>query len=349
MNVGPSSLSIGSGTVEYDFLRRIKSAYRFAIAEQPDGVLQGMWSAINHRKRDVHTALVDEGDEPLARILMRPGDTDLFRGFENCYAECIEQMRVLSSFMLEASGAAVYSDLILLAEAIGARRLRNNEQPNAPGVPPEHPEVAEILTGISDAVGIPLKFPNPFPDEFGLQTPAGLISYRALQAVYQARQVQLLSKKYGGRILEIGAGLGRTAYFSRCLGITDYTIVDLPLTGVAQAAFLGSTIPCGEIALAGEHYIGRGVRIIAPEQLFGEQRQYDLVLNVDSLTEMPAAIGIEYANFARRNARALLSINHEVNEFTVGNLEALAGARTSRHPYWMRKGYVEELFVFGDA
>jgi hypothetical protein len=344
-------LSTDSCQLEPNFISRIKLAYRLALAIQSTENEEGMWMGLNARKQDVHFALLNESDA-LVYILARPGDTDLFCGFENCFSECINTMRGLEPDMLKAAGEAVYSDLILLAEAIGAKRRRNQEQPNAPGAILAHARlhINELLSDIERVLGCPLQFPNPFPDEFGVQTRAGLISYRALQAVYQALRVNQLAKKYGGRVLEIGAGLGRTAYFSRHLGLTDYTIVDLPLTGVAQAAFLGSVIPCSEIILTGEankpQGLGKGVRIISPEQFFSEGREYDVVLNVDSLTEMPKTIAMQYASFARLNANVLLSINHEVNTFTVADLEALAGTLISRHPYWMREGYVEEVFVF---
>ncbi len=54
------------------------------------------------------------------------------------------------------------------------------------------------------------------------------------------------------RVLEIGAGLGRTAYYAWRAGIRHYTIVDVPLTAVAQADFLGRTLGPEALTLAGE-------------------------------------------------------------------------------------------------
>lgn len=41
-------------------------------------------------------------------------------------------------------------------------------------------------------------------------------------------------------------------------------------------------------------------------------------------------------------ARVFISINHEANDFTVAELTSRV--RSVRYPYWMRAGYVEELY-----
>jgi hypothetical protein len=42
----------------------------------------------------------------------------------------------------------------------------------------------------------------------------------------------------GNRCLEIGAGVGRTAYYAHWLGMQDYTIVDLPTALIGQLAVM---------------------------------------------------------------------------------------------------------------
>jgi len=39
-------------------------------------------------------------------------------------------------------------------------------------------------------------------------------------------------------------------------------------------------------------------------------------------------------------------VNHEVNEFRVSDIADLAKYRVSRHLYWPRVGYVEEIYIF---
>jgi tetratricopeptide (TPR) repeat protein len=336
----------GTGPLDPLLLRRIKAAYRSAQGD-PSLAEASMWSGINTRKKNIHDALLAESDQPLERILARPGDTHLFYGFDYCFSEGVRAMRAASKQECEAMEALVFSDLVLLAESFGAHRIFNPEQIKQKGLTPSLQAADELIEKIEKSVGCKLPFPNPFPDEFGLRTSNGIMSYRAQQAIYQASRVQKLTAKYGGRVLEIGAGQGRTAYYARCLGITDYTIVDLPMANVAQAAFLGSVLGNKNIRLTGEpESQSATVKIITPEQLFAGNREYDVVLNADSLTEMNTPVAEKYGSFARRRAKALLSINHEVNNQVVRDLASLAGTQISRHPCWMRPGYAEELFVF---
>ncbi|OWK18514.1 hypothetical protein AJ88_06140 [Mesorhizobium amorphae CCBAU 01583] len=65
-------------------------------------------------------------------------------------------------------------------------------------------------------MGGELSFPNPFPNEFGIVSKRGVASYRAINSLYQA----ILLKRYAAgmpspSVLDIGGGLGRTAYYAR--------------------------------------------------------------------------------------------------------------------------------------
>ena len=85
-----------------------------------------------------------------------------------------------------------------------------------------------MLDRIEDELQLQLSFPAPFAGERGIESSRGLIAYRAVDALYQAwRVAQLLPG--AGRVVEIGAGLGRTAYYARLFGIDDYTLVVVPL------------------------------------------------------------------------------------------------------------------------
>jgi EAL domain-containing protein (putative c-di-GMP-specific phosphodiesterase class I) len=149
-------------------------------------------------------------------------------------------------------------------------------------------------------------------------------------------------------VLEIGAGLGRTAFYARQFGIHDYTIIDLPLTGVAQANFIGRTLGADAICLFGE--TRPGIRILPPSAFIDASDRYDLVINVDSLTELAPETARAYCEQIKARANLFVSINHERNPFTVRaicNEVGLTG--TSRTPYWMRRGYGDELFTLGAA
>jgi hypothetical protein len=118
----------------------------------------------------------------------------------------------------------------------------------------------------------------------------------------------------------------------------------LPLTSVAQGYFLGRTLGPGAISLFKE--ARSSIAILPPSAFLNSDDRYDVVLNADSLTELNREEASAYCAAFRDRANIFLSINHEINPFTVRELyAAVAGPSVSRSPYWMRGGYVEEIFV----
>jgi hypothetical protein len=317
-------------------IARIIAAYRASTGATTGSA--GVWdSEIFKMKRDVHDALFAV-DQTAAQTLLRdPGKTNLFYGFD---MPARSMPTNDPKFALDGLGR--YRELLLLSEVLGARRLWNSEAPTRTAA---LPDVETMMLQLDQAVGFRIDFPNPFPDEIGLVTSRGIASHRAVQALYQAaRIVSLIKEKSRARIAEIGAGMGRTAYYARKIGITDYTIIDLPMSNVAQANFLGRALGPDMISLFGENR--PGVRILPPGAFLEGDDHFDLVVNVDSLTEMTAETAHAYCKAIKASAGLFLSINHELNPVTVR--EVFAGQQLfthSRTPYWMRNGYVEELFA----
>ena len=147
-------------------------------------------------------------------------------------------------------------------------------------------------------------------------------------------------------MLEIGAGLGRTAYYANLLGVKGYTILDIPLTNAAQGYFLGRVLGPDAVRLNGEA-IG-GPLLIQPSTAMKENvERYDLIVNVDSWTEMAPEVAAAYWDYAKSVTRTVLSINHEHNAFTVRSMYSKdSDVRVTRYPYWVRKGYVEEIVTW---
>ena len=74
-----------------------------------------------------------------------------------------------------------------------------------------------------------------------------------------------------------------------------------------------------------------------------------LHLNVDSMTEMAEPTARAYVDQIQARADMFLSINHEANGFTVREVaKELGQIAVSREAYWMRHGYVEEMFMYPD-
>ncbi|HEV7601781.1 MAG TPA: hypothetical protein VGO49_16190 [Bradyrhizobium sp.] len=236
--------------------------------------------------------------------------------------------------------------LAALAEALGTRNIELPENYYIWRVTRLHAD--ELLEQIDRAVGFKIPVPNPFPAEYGLITNRGVVSYRVPQALYQAWRIsKLVEGMPNPKILEIGGGLGRTAFYARQFGIRNYTIIDIPVSSLAQGYFLGRTLGDEAVSLFGENAAENQIKIMPPGFFIDGTERYDLVVNVDSLTEIGRAAADQYWSAIRSRAGKFLSINHEANEFTVAQLISEAKPiRTSRMPYWMRRGFVEELVEF---
>jgi hypothetical protein len=285
-------------------------------------------------------------DDTLDTILSDPGQSDLFFGFHSLFAARTGELRAATVEQRQAVVDALHWEIVVLCDAVGAWRLPNPEV-GAADVAPAHAaaDVEEILGALDDRLGIRVDFPNPYPNEFGLVTSRGVVSYRAVHALYQAFRLRQLTRGYGTRILEIGAGLGRTAYYAQRLGLKTYTVIDLPMANVAQASFLGQTLGAETLVLSGEAPRAGGMRLLTPEWLLATTEMFDVVLNVDSMTEMDRALAEEYARFIQAHAKCFLSINHEANSFRVCELVGLSALFSQRFPYWVRDGYTEEVYL----
>jgi hypothetical protein len=321
---------------EASLVRRVIRAYK-AAATLKLGAPDPLWlTSFAALKRPIHDAIMLNDVAKLATLLHDPAKTDLHYGFDNLSKTLLEHPTDRSGHEVAIAG-----ELHVLCDALGARRQRNPEWPvdNSSQL-----DTDTLISRLDAAFGVPIDFPNPFSPEFGLDTRRGVASYRAVQALYQAWRIsRMMAGITSPRVVEIGAGLGRTAYYARRLGIVDYTIVDIPMSAVAQANFLGRVLGLDAIHLFGEDG-GSGIRIVPPAEFFAGSNRYDLVVNVDSLTEMDRQTAVEYMNQIERRADLFWSVNHEANEFCVRDLFSLtAASHVTRVPYWLRVGYVEEL------
>jgi hypothetical protein len=339
--------------IEPELVSRIKTAYRLAM-EGFEGAGDSQWSIFAEHSRGIHECLLADDDAGITQILEDPIPTRLFYGFYSLAQDL--NLDESSQESVELGGWSIrqiLGCLIRLAEATGSIRAWNPENPPSDdGVTSATLET--LLTALDEGIGIRLDFPNPFPREFGLPSSRGIASYRAPQAIYQAwRTRELLRESGGAKVLEIGAGMGRTAYYAQRLGIPDYVIVDLPLANVAQAVFLGRVLGSDSIWLPGDpisQMVGR-IRIHPPRWLTASQEEFGVALNADSITEMDAHHAIGYFREISRRASLFLSINQESYSLRVRDLPSKCEIepRVLRYPYWLRKGYVEEVYSFRPA
>lgn len=293
--------------------------YRAAFKEQH---YSGIWREIfNQHHRELHKIFMFGSVEESAHLLRNPASNMLHYGFENTIRG------------VNGASSEDVSMLRQLAEALGVERAPNPEAPTTlryrfgmwrRDLAQKISDCSGLLERIDRELGARIDFPNVFPGEFGIRTSRGIACYRAIHAVYQASFLH-------GSVVEIGGGLGRTAYYATRIGVRNYTLVDLPFTALSQGYFLGNAL--------GQHEI----RCVPPDAFFEEGMAYDVCLNVDSLTELSQDAAEHYARAIRARCKMFISINHEANEFTI---RELFGRPSSRCQYWLRPGYVEERFIF---
>jgi hypothetical protein len=255
------------------FLDRVRRAYRRAL-DAGARTRGRIWRKIDARRRDVHEALLADGNDALRGIFADPVATDLYFGVDN----------LCRSHMESSKG-------------------------------------------------------QPF-------LPLAFQSIRALRAQYQVeRLLAALGSINGKSVVEIGPGMGHCAYYAFQAGVTDYATIDLPLGMVAHARFLAEALGPDKIWMVGEPG-GTANQIKLYSTVDVPRRTFDVVLNVDSMTEMSLAAAMNYIAWINRHSRLFLSMNHELNPFTVASIAhcRLAGKRLERRPVPDREGYFEEVF-----
>lgn len=301
----------------------------------------GFFSA---KQKEIHEIFLGEDLKKAFEILSNPKDNNLLYGLDelclNCLAGNIEHAN--------AKATENFDNLIRLAEAIGATRLENPESKSSwLGYRKSSP--ADLLKQIDLKSNTRLDFPNLYNGRVGLKTPRGLVDYRSLPSIYVAlklREYANFLSKTNFNVCEIGAGLGRTAYYANKLGIQDYTLVDVPMGAISQGYYLSKLLGLEAVVFPGEPRRNSAqIQIMHPEEYLLQSRRFDFTVNVDSITEFGETLAIRYLNKIVETSDIFLSINHEANNFTVNKL---VGDNTPalRFPFWMRRGYVEEIFKF---
>jgi hypothetical protein len=335
-----------------ELTERLLKAYRLADGESIE-TGASMWSDFfRDLHGDLHRTFMSGSIADVQAVLRNPGATNLFYGFDSLSRDLL--LFAKSARWRRANALAIADSLVRLSEILGARLYPNSEAIANGYGRSETIDATQCLPEIDAALGLRLDVPTPFPDEHGLATDRGVISYRTPQAIYQAMRIrQMTHGLRHPKVLEIGGGLGRTAYYARRLGIMDYSIVDLPITSLAQGSFLGRSLGPDNLALLGEKHqdMRDRVKLVSPTAFMQATDRYDLVVNVDSLTEMSRDVAGGYVDQILGRADAFLSINHEFNPFTVRELlmERRLLQPVTRGIYYMRNGYVEEFVSLREA
>ncbi|BAU88729.1 hemolysin-type calcium-binding region [Methylorubrum populi] len=322
--------------------RRLIAAWQSGIGRSPaQADNEGMWAARMQGFPAFHRAL-------------RNGDTGLLADllnnlFQSHLAHGIAMGRTMATLARNAPTpfAASWCDRLLrLSEALGLAPVRSPEQGDFAA-----PLAGDLAHRVKQArLEAELGFPLTFPDvgaPFGVRYGAGILPEHAFSHAYAAWRVGQLGEF--GRVVEIGGGFGGLAWFLQRPG-RRYTILDLPFTNVLQGWFL---LKAGlDVSLAGEPEAA--IRIL-PWWEIARNESYDLAINQDSLPEMPPETAAMYIARIRAIAPMFYSINQEAaapnteefRQVVVPDLIAADGGyrRLNRQLFWMRDGYVEEVYA----
>ncbi|MEQ0558578.1 putative sugar O-methyltransferase [Amycolatopsis sp. NEAU-NG30] len=118
-----------------------------------------------------------------------------------------------------------------------------------------------------------------------------------LQAVLELEFVSRHVKLDGARVVEIGAGYGRTCHaFLSNHDLASYHLVDLDNSLALAEKYLGTVLTEEQFAKVGF------VRIDEVEDFFADGR-FDLCINIDSFAEMDAATVLAYLALVDRTCR----------------------------------------------
>jgi len=211
------------------------------------------------------------------------------------------------------------------------------------------------VRGIEGRLGVSIAPPPGAMAVVGITTPSGVLHYRHLNAIYVAYRLRTLLAS-DRAVGEYGGGLGVVAFYARRFGIRDYTLFDIPLTNVFAGNFLIRALGQDAVSLYGESQNPDTIRVLPFwECAAAAAGAFHLSLNQDSFPEIDEDLVRRYLDeIARTTDGYFLSINHEgespmTPERRQLNVAAImnphtAFDRVSRFKYWLREGYVEELY-----
>ena len=276
----PATVTSVSNRDDSQLVPRIMAAYRRSCSEMSDlgGVI---WESFSKKASDVHEVLISGSVEKATHELRNAHLGNLLYGYETMHSDLVAEF-TKNPTLRQGQASWVHDQLLRLVETVGAVPIHLPEVNFSDFKTRDlHPDA--LLNALERTLSTQLEFPHVFLAEEGLDTKRGVVSQRAVHAIYQAWRIwQVLAIVNGSSAIEIGAGLGRNAFYAIQMGVKRYSIVDLPLTNAAQAYFLGMTLGPDRIELQGEpESRNASVRIKNSEWFWRSEEPIDVAINVD--------------------------------------------------------------------
>jgi len=313
-----------------------------------------MWAdpLFDERHRALTEALGRGEAEGLARLLSSMFQSDFVIGMAAGSMVTEDSGRLWSRL----AWLTAISKLVALAEALGTTRVENPEQGHVATA--LRGGIETVIAGVEARLGMSLDFPD-VGAACGVLVAGRVIPPEWPELIYGAVRLCEAIEAYVppcGRpplVVEIGGGYGGMAYW--VLGMIDarYVIIDLPVINVLQGWFLGQALGHESVSLHGETE-GR-IAIVPNHALTTVQTPFDILANKDSLPEISFDDAVGYLAWARSNCRgAFYSNNQEGAAVVSGAAQNVVGEliehvggfqRVRRDASWLRRGYVEEIFI----
>jgi len=336
---------------------RLIRAYR-TTASQSKGVFEtagvDLWTSITNKSlHQVQEFILNDDAEQLAAYLTQLGNqTTWFGGITtgvDGYSIWYRQDHAAIAFQY-------FDNLLCLAEALGVLPFEAPEQRESgnwgKNVQLDPNLVAEAL---SDHLRIDIIPPQGIIPVVGLKLEDGILHYRHINALYMAARIRDLTRPLD-RICEYGGGLGLVAFYLHRMGWRDVTLFDLPVINILSGFFLIGALGDEAVCLEGETLRRGAIKIRAYWNCVDTPRRYfRLSANQDSFPEISVDIVKHYLQqIERHTSEYFLHINQEVQHSITDtvrhlNVPGLIAAQTKmqriyRGPYWVRRGYAEELY-----
>jgi hypothetical protein len=315
------------------------------------------WDEIRNGQRHLHEIMSEKNPEKLFNFLISSPTQSICNGVLQGDRES-KMLRINRKYRRLQSRITV-NRFVSLLEGIGHGAVVQNPEQGDWGIKEDY-DFVKALQQLDEEFGFEVKPPIIYSGL--LQTSIGnrcfnQVDIMALNASLQIRSV--LKNSEDKTILEIGAGSGATAYWCNRLGLGNIQIIDLPHVALLNAFYLLKTLPDLDIFLFGEKENSMQSDItIYPHWAFNElpRVHLELVFNQDSFAEMSSETVQKYLNWVKElEATFLLSINHESGATYNADLKQQVNISgmiqlefgfvpISRHPNWMRAGYVDQLW-----
>ncbi len=243
--------------------------------------------------------------------------------------------------------------LIRLAEALGVAGISNPEGGQHGAKPRTDINLLsndQLLISAEERLPMKVYLPDFTGGRIYSKTDKGIITDRHCHYLWITKRIIELCPDRNSAIIEIGSGLGLLGYFLDKAGYKDYTSIDLAYSNAIQTYFLGRNLPDRNFILSGDvkkpfdRRYKDAIKILHSSDFENvPKNRFAIMINIDSMTEMLIEEARKYVE--SDCTPIFLSINHEVNNFRVIELQKPPRTLKYRYPFWIRPGYVEELYM----